>query len=372
MSDERVETVRSRILTSATAPSRTSGRFKLAVGAGVLTAAAAAVLVWTSSNAAGIDVAVAPVEHGLTAPASATHPATAKFISPAAETKHTVVASTSSQPLIIARDGRSRFVHEATSAKASAAVRIGDDVVRFHGDVELVTTKGTLRQVIVRSGKAEVSKVTGATSPHAVVVAGSSWRAKPLIDRTKLILPLPPKPAAKRPNAKADRSSLLDAKSPAIATTKPNADEPDKPDKPDDTRTKQAKLNQTPAERAFGKAWTHLRNRRYHEAATGFASALRSRGASNIAEDARYWRAVALRRIGTSAGARAAMTAFLNRHGSTRRADRIRVMLGWLLLEGGQTKAARALFKRAARSSMPEVSKAARDGLKRSRKPASK
>jgi TolA-binding protein len=119
----------------------------------------------------------------------------------------------------------------------------------------------------------------------------------------------------------------------------------------------------TPEERAFSQGWEALRLGEHRRAAAymGEALALGPRGA--LAEDARYWRAVALGRAGASDEARVAMEEFLRRHGGSPRAGEVSAMLGWLLFDAGDRAGARALFHAAERDANAGVRQSARAGL---------
>ena len=82
-----------------------------------------------------------------------------------------------------------------------------------------------------------------------------------------------------------------------------------------------------------------------------------------LAEDARYWRAVALGRAGAAGEARAAMEEFLSSHPRSPRTGEVSVMLGWLLVDAGDRARAEALFRAAAADVRLQVRKSAQAGL---------
>ncbi len=118
----------------------------------------------------------------------------------------------------------------------------------------------------------------------------------------------------------------------------------------------------TPAERAFASGWRALRGGDPARAAEQFAEALRSQPGGALAEDARYWRAVALARD-EDEEATAAMRAYLEHHAGGRRAPEVALMLAWRRLAAGDRDAARALFERARRTGDDRVKSAAERGL---------
>jgi TolA-binding protein len=118
-----------------------------------------------------------------------------------------------------------------------------------------------------------------------------------------------------------------------------------------------------PAERAFAQGWRALRSGGYAEAAGAFGRAANAGPTAALAEDARYWRAVALARAGHAGEARGAMTAFLELHRESARAGEISAMLGWLLLDVHDDKGAARRFTAAANDPVPAVRSSARAGL---------
>jgi hypothetical protein len=125
----------------------------------------------------------------------------------------------------------------------------------------------------------------------------------------------------------------------------------------------------TPAEIAFASGWRTLRARKYGPAASSFERAAQaSENASSaagalLAEDARYWQAVALARAGRNDEARATMALFLDRYPTSARAGEVSVMLGWLLLEAQDRQHAAVRFRAAVRDHVAEVRRSARTGL---------
>ena len=115
----------------------------------------------------------------------------------------------------------------------------------------------------------------------------------------------------------------------------------------------------------FGHAWSLLRGGDPKAAADEFAETERLARGQDIEEDALYWRAVATARAGDSGGARALFNAFLERFPRSSRAAEAAAAVGWLLLDGGETRAARRAFERAALDPSPAVRASAQEGLRR-------
>ena len=97
-------------------------------------------------------------------------------------------------------------------------------------------------------------------------------------------------------------------------------------------------------------------------AAAAFARAADAGG--ELAEDASFWRAVALRRAGHTDAALAAFVAFLERYARSARAGEAAVAAGWLELDAGRTDAAAAHFRAAVDDPAPRVRASAADGLR--------
>ena len=104
-------------------------------------------------------------------------------------------------------------------------------------------------------------------------------------------------------------------------------------------------------------------------AAQAMARAAQLAGHTTLAEDARYWNAVALGRAHRDGDARAAMEHFLAQHPGSPRAGEVSVMLGWLLVDAHELAAAESRFRAAAQDARPAVRDSARAGLAAVAKP---
>jgi TolA-binding protein len=119
----------------------------------------------------------------------------------------------------------------------------------------------------------------------------------------------------------------------------------------------------SPAELAFSEGCQALRSADYPRAATAMRRALEAGPTSAVAEDARYWEAVALARQGSVAKARLAMEEFVRLLPGSPRAGEVSAMLGWLLLESREWSAAEQRFRAAENDRAPAVRESARKGL---------
>jgi TolA-binding protein len=128
------------------------------------------------------------------------------------------------------------------------------------------------------------------------------------------------------------------------------------------------------AERAFAAGWRELRAGRYADAAGAFARVSATGPHEALAEDAHYWRAVALARAGHATEARAAMANFIARHPASHRTGEMSAMLGWLLVDVHDDERAARMFEAAAHDRAPAVRASAEAGLaalaRRARRPS--
>jgi TolA-binding protein len=116
------------------------------------------------------------------------------------------------------------------------------------------------------------------------------------------------------------------------------------------------------AAEAFGEGMTLMRAGALAQAARAFERVAWLSPASPMVEEARYWRAVALARVGNKAAAEAALDGFLTDYPLSPRAGEVSVMLGWLLLDS-RPAAAEPRFQAALGDRSPRVRQSARDGL---------
>jgi TolA-binding protein len=119
----------------------------------------------------------------------------------------------------------------------------------------------------------------------------------------------------------------------------------------------------SPAELAFSEGWQAFRSGDYPGAIVGMKRARQAAPTSALAEDARYWEAVALARQGSVAQSRAVMEEFLRRSPSSPRAGEVSAMLGWFLVESHEWAAAERRFRAAESDRAPAVRESAKKGL---------
>jgi TolA-binding protein len=117
------------------------------------------------------------------------------------------------------------------------------------------------------------------------------------------------------------------------------------------------------AQQAFDDAWTALRAGDFDRAAEAFARAARHDATAPMAEDAHYWRAVALARGGDAPAARTAFESFLHDFPSSPRSGEASVMLGWLLFDRGDYTEAARRFRAAVTDPASRVRSSAAQGL---------
>jgi TolA-binding protein len=118
-----------------------------------------------------------------------------------------------------------------------------------------------------------------------------------------------------------------------------------------------------PGEQAFMEGWRAIRDGDHLSAARAMTRAIEASPHAMLAEDARYWRAIALGRSGRVQAARAAMEEFLRLHPQSTRAGEVSAILGWLLLDARESAAAELRFRAAELDLRPAVRDSARAGL---------
>jgi hypothetical protein len=117
----------------------------------------------------------------------------------------------------------------------------------------------------------------------------------------------------------------------------------------------------------FDEAWRLLRAGQADQAALKLAEIEERPDAAELVEDAMFWRAVALGRLGRASDARAVLQAFMTRFPASGHRGEAAVMLGWNLLRAGERDRAVRLFESAATDRVDAVRASARAGLDRAR-----
>jgi len=113
----------------------------------------------------------------------------------------------------------------------------------------------------------------------------------------------------------------------------------------------------------FEVGWNALAAGDAASAATAFGEVVTRAPRDPLAEDASFWRGVALARAGRSSDARDALDAFVHGYPSSPRTNEAAVMLGWLLVDEGEIDRARAMFTRGTRDPSERVRASAERGL---------
>jgi TolA-binding protein len=119
----------------------------------------------------------------------------------------------------------------------------------------------------------------------------------------------------------------------------------------------------SPESIAYNEAWTALRAQRFHAAAAAFARALALAPEGPLADDARYWHAVALAREPRPLDAILAFRELLDEHAGGAHRGEASAMLGWLLVDAKQLAEARTRFTTAADDADGSVRASAVSGL---------
>lgn len=259
-------------------------------------------------------------------------------------------------------DGELRVHVEPLRTGERFRVLIGDAEVEVRGTEFTVTARADrLRSVLVQRGLVEVRPRGGKA---ALLGAGERWpAAAPALGEPARREP-EPRGAAERempPDAPVEREPLR-ALEPTVP--KPAASAIPPTDRPRSAPRKEGpESTGGAAERAFAAGFQHLKQGRFVDAAPRLEQAAALAPSGSLAEDARFWAAVARARAGQSAEAIQGLHGFLSRHPRSPRAGEAAAALGWLLLRGGRADEAERAFRSALRERAPEVQKSASAGL---------
>lgn len=264
----------------------------------------------------------------------------------------------------------------------------GDAEVEVHGTrLEVTAAADALQDVQVHSGVVSIRPWQGV---HRHLMAGQQWH------RGQEPTPSPPAAAAPRPptaapvveapppqpapasvqmavategqappalgRATAPRARLPGHVDTAAGRAAADTEAPQAAEVPTEPSPGAAPSGSSEAEAAFAEGWSALRRLEFGKAAAAFAAVTAAGDSAGLAEDARYWRAVALSRGHEAAAALAAWREFLARHPSSRHVGEARAMLGWALLDAGEPAQALPYFEAAARDAAPAVRASATSG----------
>ncbi len=232
---------------------------------------------------------------------------------------------------------------------------IGDDEIEVHGTAfEATATDDHLTAVRVLHGLVEVRP---AARPAVFLKAGERWVAE---TPPESIVDTPPALHAPAPPPRTAPTRPIASPFPPLAVP-PVA----LPAEMHIASLGPAPTNapQSETERQFQIGWAALRAKDPAAAAQAFGAAADAGSGAPLAEDARFWRAVALSRAGQRADTRSALATFIDRYPGSPRLGEASAMLGWLLLKDGDAARAEKLFRVAERDRVDEVHRNGLAGL---------
>jgi TolA-binding protein len=366
-SAERVEAVRSALLSRVAAPTRR--RWVRWTFAGIsLAAAASAVVVWQVARRIG-DVPPTPTANATSQPeGSLPRDGTAAALDPISPSSSKELSRATIHPTVGARVTRGSSLPDEVLHLSDGAITVevaplqhgerfriitGDAEVEVKGTAfDVVSRDGRLRSVRVHHGSVEVRRA----GRSVTLQAGEQW--PPLGERTDSALPREPS-ARERvlPHAPGGKGNQASTPSAATSSSEPI------PVVPAPSAPSRARPSPTATELAFRRGWDALRAGRPAEAATEFARARTPGPPDPLNEDAWFWEGVALARAGRPRDAAHNLKGFLAEYpGSARRAE-VTALLAWQLLALGDLDAAEARFRVLADDHPEELRESVRRGL---------
>lgn len=251
-------------------------------------------------------------------------------------------------------------------------VVVGDGEVEVRGtSFDVVVTSDRLSKVRVDHGVVEVKP---ADRPMARLLDGERWEAtgknpeaapptaeKSAPPRRLRAAAEPPVNGRVEPPAgvPADHPTKEPTEAPAIVPAEFPKEAPPPPAPLADTVPRQ---RHAMAE-LFDTGWKQLREGHPKEAAKTFAEALATNPRDPLAEDASFWRGVALVRARSTQEAMEALTTFLDTWPTSARAGETSALLGWILLERGDLDGAERRFRAAEADPVASVRTSARKGI---------
>ncbi|HKE14701.1 MAG TPA: tetratricopeptide repeat protein [Kofleriaceae bacterium] len=340
---DRREEIRTALLARMSAPPterRARWRWQLAAPLGAAAAALALAIGWWAWPRGGGE----PIAR--TAPPRAVH-ARGHILAHAAA--RYMRASSAPDEIVRLVDGTLSIEVEPLQRGERFRVIIGDAEIEVRGTAfDITAAADHLRAVRVMHGLVEV-RPSGGTA--ILVGGGQAWQPTPAA-------------AAAAAAALADETAARPEATDAGASPSPRS-------RPSPSRRAfQSRVDPRPApsgrpaaQQAFDEAWTAMRAGQFARAAEAFARAAHDDDSAPLAEDARYWRAVALARGGDASAAREAFDAFIRAFPSSPRAGEASVMLGWLLFDGRDYTGAARRFRAAVTDPSPRVRSSAAQGL---------
>jgi len=352
-SPERREEIRTALLArngpapGARGAERPAWRTRLAIAP--LAAAAAIALAWWA--------------RGQGAPASPVPPASiARAHLLAHDGARYMIAAAQPDEIVRLVDGTITVEVEPLQPGERFRVITGDGEVEVKGTAFDVTAAGDhLSSVRVMHG---VVAVRPAGSAEQLLVTGRVWRAPPVAPMSPVDTAGPA--AAAAAEATDDAAGAVGRRQPVPRRAPGGAPSGGARRGPRIKTTSDAgplAPARTAAQQAFDEGWSAIRAADFDAAASAFERAASSEADALLAEDARYWRAVALARARRAARAAGAFEEFLDTYPSSPRAAEASVMLGWLLFERGDYAAAARRFRAAIVDPSERVRASAAKGL---------
>jgi TolA-binding protein len=332
-SHETAEQLRTTLLASAAVQHQQSRRSAAPFAiAGVVLAAAAAIIVWLGhSDHAGPKQVIASI--GVA-----------------------VFERTSDWPdfAVHLDDGRIDVQVAQLAAGDRFRVTTLDAEVEVRGaHFEVGAEHDRLQRVLVREGRVEVHPKD---QQVVILSAGESWNAPKLVQRDEV---LPPPPTPPTPVVPASvppivaASPTAHAKPPRVAPVPPAAT----------PAPAVAPTLAKPGEAEFRAGWAALRTGDASAAAKAFSTACNEALHAPLGEDACFWTGAAAKRAGDAATARSALEYFVKQFPTSPRAAEASALLGWLLYDAGELDAAEQDFHRAEHDRVPKVRDSAQRGL---------
>ncbi len=268
----------------------------------------------------------------------------------------TVLADGSADEVVRLIDGRVRVAVDPLHAGERFRVLVGNAEIEVRGtEFDVAAEQDVLTSVLVHHGRVVVRPRGGVETSLS---NGQRWAPVPIVSVA------PPEPEATTPAQAVVAARPVESKPVAraarVAAAPPVAAEAEVPPLPLPAR---AGLLGGATEEAFAEGWQALRAGNADAAALSFARAAESAPQTALAEDSRFWEAVALARAGKTAAASRAMAGFLDSYPASPRAGELSAMLGWLLLDQGRVAEAKDRFVSALADPSDKVRQSAESGL---------
>ena len=345
--------------TESSGPAPRSRKALLAGVAGVLIAAAAAVALVVAT---GDSPARAP-EEDVAEPAVVTPTHRAKVqTSSAADFVHSAAVEAGiNDEVVRLRGGRVSVSVEHLSPTQRFRVVAGDGEVEVRGTAfDVVVVDDRLQGVVVHHGLVAV-RLNGEAAIE--VAGGERWTRDAGVSKVAVLEPQPQPQPQPQPEPQPQRQPVPDPVPAPVPAPDPAPVPAADPAPVPAAAPVPVPDPDSPIEVAFREGRLALRDGDFGSAADLFLRAIASDPDAPLAEDARYWRAVALARAGKDIDAHDTLEAFLLRHPTSMHAGRASLMLGNLLVKSGDTVKARVRYEAALDDSDPDVRAAARKAL---------